>query len=63
VQRNLMRVADVWMDNARKFFYATSLVFDFKRFHLDEEEKKSLVARAKQRQGLECHNFEWYGVF
>ena len=60
VQRNLMRVADVWMDNSRKFFYATSLVFDFKRFHLDAEEKRSLVERAKQRQQLKCHNFEWY---
>jgi len=60
VQRNLMRVADVWMDNSRKFFYASSLVFDFKRFHLDEAEKRSLVERAKQRESLKCHNFEWY---
>jgi len=60
VQRNLMRVADVWMDNSRKFFYATSLVFDFKQFQLDAEEKKSVAERAKQRQTLQCHNFEWY---
>ena len=60
VQRNLMRVADVWMDNSRKFFYATSLVIDHNRFHLDKSEKQSLVERIRQRQSLRCHNFEWY---
>ena len=60
VQRNLMRVADAWMDNSRKFFYASSLVFDYKRFHLDDEEKRSLVERVRQRRTLNCHNFEWY---
>jgi len=43
-----------------QFFYASSLVFDFKRFHLDEEEKRSLAERVRQRRGLNCHNFEWY---
>lgn len=60
IQRNLMRVANAWMDGTKKFFYATSVVYEYKRFTLDQSERQSVRERVKQRQDLKCHNFEWY---
>ena len=44
----------------RKFFYATTLVFDFKRLKLDTKELASLAERRQLRDRLKCRNFEWY---
>ena len=60
IQRNLMRVADVWMDGSKKYFYATSLVYDFKRFKLEDSERVSVKERIEQRESMKCRNFEWY---
>jgi polypeptide N-acetylgalactosaminyltransferase len=60
IQRNLMRVADAWMDSTRKFFYATSLVYDYKKFKLEDSEIASVRERIQQRETLKCHNFEWF---
>ena len=60
VQKNLIRVVDVWMDGMRKFFYGTTLMFDFKQIKLSPDERKSLRERSELRKNLKCHNFEWY---
>ncbi|ESO08964.1 hypothetical protein HELRODRAFT_156550 [Helobdella robusta] len=60
VQKNLIRVADVWMDGMRKFFYGTTLMFDFKRLKLGPADLKTLRERTELRKKLKCHNFEWY---
>lgn len=60
VQKNLIRVADAWMDRFRKFFYATTLPYDFKRLKLNDGERKSLKERSELRKRLKCHNFDWY---
>lgn len=60
VQKNLIRVADVWLDRYRKYFYATTLPYDFKRLRLNDGERASLVERSRMRETLKCHNFDWY---
>jgi len=61
VQKNLIRVAETWMDGMRKFFYASTRVYPFKRSELvDPDELASLEARKRLRQRLQCKNFEWY---
>ena len=60
VQKNLIRVADVWMDGMRKFFYGTTLMFSFKRIKLSPKDLATLRERTELRKRLKCHNFEWY---
>jgi len=61
VQKNLIRVAETWMDGMRKYFYASTRVYTFKRAELtDPDELASLEERKRLRQRLQCRNFEWY---
>lgn len=55
-----MRVTETWMDGYRKYYYATSRVYDFKRAELAADELTSLGERIELRQRLKCKNFEWY---
>ncbi len=61
VQKNLMRVADTWMDGMRKYFYAATRIYDFKNVDFTPEEKKGLLTRKNEiRKKFKCHNFEWF---
>lgn len=60
IQKNLIRVAETWMDGLRKYFYASTRVYDIKRALLDADEVTSLVRRKQLRQRLGCRNFDWY---
>jgi len=54
-------VAETWMDGMRKYFYASTRVYTFKRAELsDPDEIASLEERKRLRQRLKCRNFEWY---
>ena len=60
VQKNLMRVAETWMDGYKKYFYASTRIYDFKRVNFSDEEKRSLQTRIDLRKRLQCSTFEWY---
>ena len=60
VSKNLMRVAETWMDGARKYFYASLRTYEFKRVELTPEENETLQERKELRKRLKCKNFEWY---
>ena len=60
VSKNLMRVSETWMDGYRKYYYATSRAYDFKRAELTDDELTSLAERIELRKRLKCKNFEWY---
>lgn len=60
VTKNLMRVAETWMDGFRKFFYASTRTYEFKRTEFNSSELASLKTRIDLRQRLNCRNFEWY---
>ena len=61
VTKNLMRVADTWMDGMRKYFYASTRIYDFKTIDYTPDEKAQVMTRKKElREKFKCHNFEWY---
>ena len=60
VQINLMRVADVWMGNMKKYFYASTRPFEYNRVSYTDEDITSLEERKKIKEKLKCKNFEWY---
>lgn len=55
-----MRVAETWLDGMKKFFYASHMIYEFKRTGFEPEEYKSLQERQALRRRLKCKNFEWY---
>ncbi|XP_048247022.1 polypeptide N-acetylgalactosaminyltransferase 5-like [Haliotis rufescens] len=52
VRRNAARVAEVWMDDYKKFFYQTT--------GSDKVVVGDISERQELRRSLNCHNFEWY---
>ncbi len=56
-----MRVADTWMDGMRKYFYASTRIYDFKLVEFTPKEKTAVIDRKNHlRKRLKCTNFEWY---
>ncbi|XP_046553273.1 putative polypeptide N-acetylgalactosaminyltransferase 9 [Haliotis rubra] len=52
VRRNAARVAEVWMDDYKKFFYETT--------GSDKVVVGDISERQELRRSLHCHDFEWY---
>ena len=54
--KNYQRLADVWMDEYKDYYYATS------HLHLTytKDELTSLDARRQLRKRLQCRNFSWF---
>jgi len=60
VQKNLIRVAETWMDSYKKYFYASTNIYTYKRVNLTKDEWTSLEKRKQLRKDLQCKSFSWY---
>ena len=56
IQKNFLRIAEVWMDDYKHIFYASKPPIA----HLDQAGVKSLRERIKLKERLQCKNFTWY---
>ncbi|ELT90152.1 hypothetical protein CAPTEDRAFT_141956, partial [Capitella teleta] len=54
IQRNLIRIAETWMDDYKKFFYATQ------PSTISAVDLESLQKRKNIREKLNCKDFAWY---
>ena len=59
-QKNLMRIAEIWMDDYKRYYYTSTSIFDSWRSGLLKGEQVSLDKRMKTLQKLDCNTFEWY---
>ena len=60
VQKNLMRIAELWMGDHKKFFYASTYSWEFKRTFFTEQDRESLARREELKRELKCRDFDWY---
>lgn len=51
--KNTVRMAEVWMDEYKKYFYLS-------RVELKGKEVGDLSERKSLREKMQCHSFEWY---
>jgi polypeptide N-acetylgalactosaminyltransferase len=55
-QKNYQRVAEVWMDDYKQLYYASTGV----RVNMTRSELSSLKDRMALRERLHCHDFKWF---
>ncbi|ESN97851.1 hypothetical protein HELRODRAFT_85110 [Helobdella robusta] len=60
VQKNQMRLAEVWMDDWKKFFLASTNSWPTKHVSFTVEEKTSLEKRKIMKKNLKCKSFKWF---
>ena len=60
VQKNLMRVAELWMGDYKQFFYAATRIYDFRMVEFDQKDLASLEERKEFKRNLKCKSFDWY---
>lgn len=60
VQKNQMRLAELWMDDWKKFFLASTYNWPTKHTYLSDDELKSLEKRKVMKRNLKCKSFKWY---
>ena len=60
VQKNLMRIAELWMGDWKKFFYAATYSWEFKHTYFTEKDKYTLEKRRELKRKLGCKDFSWY---
>ncbi|KAK2190690.1 hypothetical protein NP493_73g00034 [Ridgeia piscesae] len=58
-QKNLMRVADLWLGDYRRYFYSSTLIYPGRKTAYTADEKTSLAARFELKKRLQCRNFDW----
>ncbi|KAK2162411.1 hypothetical protein LSH36_99g04050 [Paralvinella palmiformis] len=56
VYKNLQRVAEVWMDEYKKYYFQTTN----KSYKFSPSERETLRKRSKLRRTLNCKDFSWY---
>ncbi|CAJ1083868.1 polypeptide N-acetylgalactosaminyltransferase 15-like [Xyrichtys novacula] len=56
LQRNKIRIADIWMDAYRKIFYRRDTLAHFIR----QSESPNITERLRLKRSLGCRNFHWY---
>lgn len=56
LQRNKIRIADIWMDAYRKIFYRRDTLAHFIR----QSEGPNITERLRLKKSLGCRNFHWY---
>ncbi|XP_034401193.1 polypeptide N-acetylgalactosaminyltransferase 15-like [Cyclopterus lumpus] len=56
LQRNKIRIADIWMDAYRKIFYRRDTLAHFIR----QSENPNITERLWLKRSLGCRNFHWY---
>lgn len=60
VQKNQMRIAELWMGDYKQFFYASTYTWPNKRITMTQEDLETLEKRKQLRDSLQCKNFEWF---
>ena len=60
LQSNQMRVAEVWLEDYKRFFYASTTVYQARNFNFTAEEWTSLQKRKEFVSTLNCKPFRWY---
>ncbi|ELU15388.1 hypothetical protein CAPTEDRAFT_224548 [Capitella teleta] len=60
VQKNQMRIAELWMDDWKTFFLAATYSWPTKHIPFTEEDRKSLEPRMNMKHKLGCKPFKWY---
>ena len=60
IEKNLMRVAETWMDDYKKYFYASTRVYENKRVNFTTTDLASLDERMSIRKKFKCKPFDWY---
>lgn len=60
VQKNQMRIAELWMGEYKKFFLAATYSWPNKRVTFNQDDMESLEKRKRLRESLKCKSFEWF---
>ena len=55
-----MRVAELWMDEYKKYFYSATWSWPSKRTAFNDDDRRSLEVRRRLKTKLRCRNFSWY---
>jgi polypeptide N-acetylgalactosaminyltransferase len=60
VQKNQMRLAELWMDEYKTYFLAATYSWPTKHIPFTDEDRKSLEPRMNLKKKLGCKSFKWF---